>query len=71
MKYQEYGSIIDQITPIEGEVRAVCKCNICGQLFGRRYIPHGIGRGFTLNPCDCMITNNQHGRFTTVLTVGE
>ena len=63
------GKILESIVPVEGEERAVCKCDICGHLFGCRYIPFSIGRGAIFNPCQCWATNNQHGKFTTIKTV--
>ncbi len=61
--------LFSAMAPIDGEVRAVCRCSLCSALFGRRYIPGGIGRGITIDPCMCITTNNQHGQFTTVDTL--
>ena len=42
--------------PVEGEQRAIVVCCDCGQFIGRRYIPYGLGRGVTMNPCLCQLT---------------
>ena len=51
--------ILEAMPPIDGEVREVLRCGICGQLYGRRYIPYGIGEGLTVNACRCLLTGNQ------------
>lgn len=58
--------LFDSMSQINGEIRTVCECRYCHQLFGRRFIPYGLGSGLTVNPCHCMVTNNQHGNFATV-----
>jgi len=52
----EAEKLIEVITPVEGEMRAVYKCAECGRLFGRRFIPFGLGYGFSVNMCLCQIT---------------
>ena len=73
MNYDDKAALelIGQMKPIRGETRAVCKCGYCGELFGRRYVPYGLGHGLTINPCSCIITNNQHGNYQTVLEVSS
>lgn len=56
----EVERLLAAMTPIPGEVRRVEQCRLCGMLVGRRFIPHGLGRGLVLNPCTCITTNNQH-----------
>ncbi len=46
------------IPAIEGEKRTVEKCADCGHLFGRRFIPFGIGQGVSYNLCHCQLTSN-------------
>jgi hypothetical protein len=48
--------LLASITPVEGEMRVVYKCAECGQLFGRRFIPFGLGYGLSVNMCLCQIT---------------
>lgn len=52
----EAAKLLKVITPIEGEMRVVYKCVECGQLFGRRFIPFGLGYGLSVNMCLCQIT---------------
>ena len=61
----EAEKLLEVITPIEGEMRVVYKCAECGQLFGRRFIPFGLGYGFSVNMCLCQITAKR--RSTLVL----
>jgi len=42
--------------PVKGEMRAVYKCSECGQLFGHRFIPYGLGHGLKVNECACQLT---------------
>lgn len=51
--------LLASITPIEGEKRVVYKCAECSQLFGRRFIPFGMGRGGSWNMCLCQITGRR------------
>ena len=44
------------MSPIQGEVRAIQKCGDCGHLFGRRYVPFGLGMGLTIDACWCQLT---------------
>ena len=48
--------VMELMLPVEGEVRVVYSCLTCGQLIGRRFIPYGLGEGFTLNACQCYLT---------------
>ena len=57
--------IIAQIPAVKGEKRTVEKCGDCGHLFGRRFIPFGIGIGLTVDPCLCQMT--AHRPSTTVM----
>ena len=66
VKMDKIDKIIMAMEPIDGEMRTVCECGKCGQLFGRRFIPFGLGTGLTINPCHCIITNNQHGDYKTL-----
>lgn len=45
------------MTPINGEVRVVYRCGDCGHLFGRRYIPYGLGQGLSVGLCGCQLTS--------------
>lgn len=58
--------LFDAMQPIEGECRTVERCDDCGRLFGRRYIPYGIGEGLSVNLCPCQLTARRP--FTTVAT---
>lgn len=49
--------LLEQITPIDGEVCCVYRCRSCGKLYGRRYIPYALGKGATFDPCLCQITS--------------
>ncbi len=71
MKQQskKIAELFSAMTPIDGEVRTVCRCRLCDNLFGHQYIPGGLGRGMIIDPCMCMTTNNQHGQFATVDTL--
>lgn len=51
-------AIIDCMAPVQGEVRAALKCRSCGRIFGRRYVPYGLGRGLSVNLCGCQLTSN-------------
>ena len=44
------------MSPVKGETRAIYRCGDCGELFGRRYVPYGLGQGYTVDPCLCQIT---------------
>jgi len=50
-------NLFDAMTPVRGEVRTVLCCAECGRLFGRRYIPFGLGRGISVNECMCQCTS--------------
>ena len=41
-----------------GERRTYEKCRSCGQIIVREFIPYGLGRGRTFNPCMCYLTGN-------------
>lgn len=42
---------------VQGERRVVYKCCNCQTLFGRRYIPYGLGRGMSIGLCVCQLTS--------------
>ena len=50
-------SLLDAMTPVRGETRVVAKCNECGRLFGRRYIPFSLGQGISINLCHCQLVS--------------
>jgi hypothetical protein len=52
----EARKMLRTIPPVFGEVRVINACGDCGKLFGRRYIPGGIGRGASFNMCLCQLT---------------
>lgn len=56
MNKVEAKKMLASIPPIKGEMRTVSKCLDCGKLFGRRFIPFGLGYGFSVNMCLCQIT---------------
>ena len=56
---KEIESIFESMLPIKGERRAICQCDDCGKLFGRRFIPFGLGRGLTVESCLCQLTANR------------
>lgn len=41
------------VTPIEGEVRALVQCVQCHHIFVCRYIPYSMDPGATFDPCLC------------------
>ena len=51
-------ALFDSMTPISGENRVVYRCPECKGLYGRRFIPHGIGSGLTVGLCLCNLTRN-------------
>lgn len=53
----------------EGERRDYCQCNSCGDVVIREYIPGGIGRGRTFNPCPCYLTKNDKKGYTVLESV--
>ncbi len=59
--------IMRRITRIKGENRVIYKCLDCGNLFGCRFIPYGLGRGFSLNMCLCQLTANRMHNTIVVL----
>lgn len=48
--------LLDSMTPIEGELRTVQQCDDCHELFGHRYIPYALGRGYIVDLCLCQCT---------------
>ena len=64
----EIDAVMDSMQPIVGEVREVFRCGICGQVYGRRYIPFGIGEGLTVNPCLCVLTKNERSNHWVLRT---
>lgn len=57
--------IIESMTPLSGMVRTANKCGDCGSLFGRQFIPYGLGRGLSVDLCGCQLTASRP--FTAVL----
>lgn len=51
--------IMDSIPVADGETRTVNKCLDCGKLFGRRFVPFGLGFGLAVNMCLCQLTANR------------
>lgn len=49
--------IYNSLKKVKGEIRVVYKCDECGQLFGRRFIPFGLGQGLSVNMCLCQLTS--------------
>jgi len=41
-----------------GERRTYERCRSCKQIMVREFIPYGLGRGRTFNPCMCYLTGN-------------
>lgn len=41
-----------------GEMRRYQQCRTCKQFVVREFIPYGLGRGRTFNPCMCYCTGN-------------
>ena len=56
--------LLRAMKPIKGFVRTINRCNDCGHLFGRQYIPHSLGIGMSLDLCGCQMT--AHRPFTLV-----
>ena len=50
--------LLRQLGPTDGEMRSVYRCVHCDQLIGSKFIPYGLGRGITLNPCMDVTTSN-------------
>lgn len=55
-------AMMKEMDPVAGEMRRVYECTQCGAIFGRRYIPHGLGFGYTYNPCLCRLTGDSPGQ---------
>lgn len=68
-KDKEYTAeeVLAALTPIKGEQREVYRCERCGQFIGRRFVPFGLGRGLTINPCWDFVTD-KHVPLTAVLS---
>jgi hypothetical protein len=49
-------ALLKKLPPLKGEERTIYACGDCGQLFGHRYVPYGLGRGVTINECLCQLT---------------
>ena len=45
--------VLTAMQPVKGEMRVVYRCVYCEQRIGRRFVPFGLGRGVTINPCWC------------------
>ena len=50
--------ILHLMEPVSGEQRSAYQCRDCGKVFGRRFIPYGLGEGLTVNPCLCSLTQS-------------
>jgi hypothetical protein len=59
--------LMRKIARIGGEKRVIYKCTECGTLFGCRFIPYGLGRGFSINMCLCQLTANRMHNTVIVL----
>jgi hypothetical protein len=57
--------LLRSMEPVKGECRTVEECCDCNHLFGRRFIPYGLGRGLTVDPCYCQITGHRPSRTIT------
>lgn len=59
--------LLRTIPRVSGEERTIYACGDCGKLFGRRYIPHGIGHGLTVGACLCQLTAHRpmHAIYST------
>lgn len=51
--------ILALMTPLPGRTRTVNKCLDCGHLFGRQFIPYGLGYGMSTSMCMCQLTSNR------------
>lgn len=51
--------LFEAMAPVEGEWRTVYRCIECRLLYGRRYIPGGLGQGLTIAPCLCQLVSSQ------------
>jgi hypothetical protein len=49
--------LLRSICRIKGEMRRAYKCG-CGKIFANQFIPYGIGRGRSFNPCVCQLTQH-------------
>jgi len=56
IKKNEVNRIFDSMEKVKGEIRRVYKCNECGNLIGRRFIPYGTGKGLIAHACQCYLT---------------
>ena len=56
--YDAAKKLFDSIPEVKGETRTVSYCRQCDHLYGRRFIPYGIGIGATYDPCHCITTHN-------------
>ena len=52
-----------------GELRRYQKCRTCGNIMVREFIPFGLGRGRTFDPCMCHCTGNDQKGHETLLDV--
>jgi hypothetical protein len=48
--------MLDEIESLPGFMRTINKCGDCGELFGRRFIPLGLGYGASFHMCLCQLT---------------
>jgi len=47
------------MTPVQGEQRVIYQCGDCKKLFGRRFVPYGLGYGLTVGSCVCQLTGHR------------
>jgi len=59
--------LMDVEGPVQGMMRRAYRCDDCGQVFLRRFIPFGLGRGQSYNMCMCQSTANRMDHTTIVL----
>lgn len=53
---EEMQLVLNSMEPVDGEMRTVNQCGDCGKLFGRRFVPYGLGHGLTMGACLCQVT---------------
>ncbi len=55
----------------DGEQRTIHKCLECGTVYGRRYIPYGLGQGLTVNACHCLLVSRNVKNLTLITSKGD
>lgn len=48
--------LLAAMAPVTGERRVIYQCGDCKALFGRRFIPYGLGHGLSVGLCTCQLT---------------